>query len=258
MQEIENTQKQWLASYNDSSREQAMIISVRVLMNEFCLSVFTSKDLHCHSLSVTSPMVRPCTRPSSGIVHIWHPKCQFPTVWAKIFCLSDLYSLIHACWPWFRLKSTKISTQPFSSFHRKSNCLSMSSHLSSLMKMLWKHTKKVAYGKILLFSKVQTSLKKGLPSSLLVPNPQTPLPNPPSSPTQDFTQVLPSLVQGKSILLPAPTPPKARVSIETNVEYAAEFQESRQENILVRDEAKQPRIWNDEGVLRERVWERIH
>lgn len=36
----------------------------------------------------------------------------------------------------FRLKSTKMSTQPFINFHRKSSYLSMSSHLRSLLKLL--------------------------------------------------------------------------------------------------------------------------
>ena len=48
-------------------------------------------------------MIRPWARPSSGILHLWHPDCQFPTVWSKIFHLSDLYSLVRACWPWFWL-----------------------------------------------------------------------------------------------------------------------------------------------------------
>lgn len=70
------------------------------------------------------------------LFHVWHPESQFPTAWAKIFCLSGLYSPVHACWPWFRLKSTKMSSQPFISFHRKSSYLSMSSHLRSWLKTL--------------------------------------------------------------------------------------------------------------------------
>lgn len=70
------------------------------------------------------------------LFHVWHPESQLPTDWAKIFCLSGLDSPIHACWPWFRLKSTKMSTQPFISFHRKSSYLSMSSHLRSWLKTL--------------------------------------------------------------------------------------------------------------------------
>ena len=192
-----------------------MIIRVwRLLLNEFCLHVFTSKDLQCRSLSVTPPLVRPWTRPTSGIVPCLTPRKPVSHCLSKNLLSVRLYSPIHACWPWFRLKSTKMSTQPFISFHRKSSYLSTSSHLRSW----WRR-----YAAVLL-SHVQLSAAPGTAAC------QAPVH------ADHWLTLLSSLRPHSSS--PSSCSPKARVSIETKVEYAAEFQESRQEKISVGDKTK--------------------
>ena len=196
-----------------------------------------------------TPFQSPLPWPDPGLgqhqelFHIWHPESQFPTAWANIFCLSGLYSPIHACWSWFRLKSTKMSTQPFISFHRKPSYLNMSLHLRSLLKMLCGC---VAQSRPTLCSPMDCSLPgssvRGIPWLTLLSSlrPHS------SSPSSHVRKLHSS---------PSSYSPKARVSFETKVKYAAEFQESRQENISVRDETK---VMKQQGILRKRIWERSH
>ena len=181
----------------------------------------------CSAAPFQSPL--PWSNPGLGqhqeLFHVWHPESQFPTAWAKIYCLSGLYSPIHACWPWFRLKSTKMSTQPFTSFHRKSSYLSTSSHLRSW----WGR-----YAAVFL-SHVQLSAAPGT-AACQAPVHANRWLTLLSSLRPHSTS--PSSCARKLHSSPSSCSPKARVSIETKVEYAAGFQESRQENISVRDETK--------------------
>lgn len=116
---------------------------MRVVMKEVwpCVSLLRLQKLRCHTLSITSPMIRPWTRPSSGIVHFWHPEGQLPTVWSKIAYWSDLYSLSMLL-TLIRVKSTRTRAQPYCSFHRKSSYLRILWFLRPLLKILWNHTER--------------------------------------------------------------------------------------------------------------------
>ena len=241
--ETENIPKQWLACYPDSSREQAMIIRAwRLLWNEFCLRVFTSKDLRCYPLSVTPPLAGPWTRPTSGTVPYLTPRKPVSHCLSK-HLLSVRLVFPHPCLLILIQAETKMSTQPFISFHRKPSYLNMSLHLRSLLKMLCGC---VAQSCPTLCSPMDCSLPgssvRGIPWLTLLSSlrPHS------SSPSSHVRKLHSS---------PSSYSPKARVSFETKVKYAAEFQESRQENISVRDETK---VMKQQGILRKRIWERSH
>lgn len=64
------------------------------------------------------------------------------SVW-QMFCLPDFVFPHRHLLTSIQTKSTRTWAQPFSSSHRKSNYLRMSSFLQSLLKILWNHTERL-------------------------------------------------------------------------------------------------------------------
>lgn len=124
--ETENTPKQWLACYHDSSREQAMIIRVwQLLWNEFCLHVFTFKDLHSYSLSVTPLLVGPWTRLTSGIVSCLTPRMPVSHCLSKNLSVRLVFP--HPCL--LILIQAEINQNVSSAFHQFSQEIKLPKHV---------------------------------------------------------------------------------------------------------------------------------